>query len=72
MITNKKEVARDMFEFCRNWFHFVKAYCERGRGVRPRWASYGIEFLVYIANPKYTIHLSDSEFEVINFHLYSA
>lgn len=63
VITNKKEVARDMFEFCRNWFHFVKVYCERGRGVRPRWASYGIEFLVYISNPKYTIHLSDSEFE---------
>ena len=36
--------------------------CERGKGVKPRWAVHGVEFLIISSGPTYTQHLSDEEF----------
>ena len=43
---------------------FVLKWCERGRGLKPDWATKGIEFLYFAANPTITKFLSDVEFEV--------
>lgn len=41
---------------------FVLERCERGRGIKPRWAAHGIEFLIIASGPGYTRHLVDDEF----------
>ena len=45
---------------------FVLKWCERGRGLKPDWATKGIEFLYFAANPTITKFLTDEEFEVVN------
>lgn len=42
---------------------FVKNKCERGRGLRPRWAYQGLDFLMTVCEPCHTIYLTDREFE---------
>ena len=44
---------------------FVLAWCERGKGLRPDWATKGIEFLYLAANPNNTKFLSDKDFLVV-------
>ena len=44
---------------------FVLAWCERGKGLRPDWATKGIEFLYIAANPNNTKFLSDKDFLVV-------
>ncbi|CAH0724063.1 unnamed protein product, partial [Brenthis ino] len=56
-------VARAVIEFAKCWMHFVVERCDRGRGLRPRWASQGLEFLMLACDPCNTKHLSDEEFE---------
>ncbi|XP_068627195.1 mitogen-activated protein kinase kinase kinase 4 [Battus philenor] len=57
------QVARAVIEFARCWMSFVMDRCERGRGLRPRWASQGLEFLMLACDPWNTKHLTDEEFE---------
>ena len=45
-------------------FRFVLDHMERGRGLKPQWATKGIEFVFYAADPKFTKSLSDEEFAV--------
>ena len=45
---------------------FVLKWCERGRGLKPDWATKGIEFLYFAANPTITKFLTDEEFEFVN------
>ena len=40
-------------------------WCERGKGLRPDWATKGIEFLYLAANPNNTKLLSDEDFLVV-------
>ncbi|CAB3235096.1 unnamed protein product [Arctia plantaginis] len=56
-------VARAVIQFARCWMSFVVERCDRGRGLRPRWASQGLEFLMLACDPRNTKHLSDEEFE---------
>ncbi|OXU25185.1 hypothetical protein TSAR_011186 [Trichomalopsis sarcophagae] len=42
---------------------FVKKYCERGRGLRPRWANHGLEFLMLVCDPINTKYLTQKEFD---------
>ncbi|XP_052739781.1 mitogen-activated protein kinase kinase kinase 4 isoform X2 [Bicyclus anynana] len=58
-----KRTARAVVEFARCWMTFVVERCDRGRGLRPRWASQGLEFLMLACDPCNTKHLSDEEFE---------
>lgn len=59
----EKTLALGVVELARMWMKFVTERCERGRGVRPRYASQGLEFLIIACDPLITKHLSDSEFE---------
>lgn len=52
-----------IINFAKMWMEFVTQRCERGRGVRPRWATQGLEFLIAACDPSNTRHLSEEEFE---------
>lgn len=60
---NREKLARSMVQFARLWMTFVTERCERGRGMRPRWAYQGLEFLLTVCDPQNTKFLSDAEFE---------
>lgn len=49
--------------FAKMWMKFVVERCERGRGVRPRWANQGLEFLINACDPHNTKHLADKQFD---------
>lgn len=52
-----------MVKFATLWMHFVVSRCERGRGLRPRWAYQGLDFLMTVCEPCNTIYLTEEEFE---------
>ncbi|KAH8359405.1 hypothetical protein KR093_006522, partial [Drosophila rubida] len=57
------ELALGIISFAKMWMHFVMERCERGRGMRPRWASQGLEFLMLACDLQITQHLDDRQFE---------
>jgi mitogen-activated protein kinase kinase kinase 4 len=57
-------MSRNMIDFAHQWLEFVTTQCEKGRGVRPRWALPGLDFLQSIVDPQHTQYLTDEEFEV--------
>ena len=59
----KAVLARSLVSFAFLWMEFVRTRCERGRGLRPRWANQGLEFLITVCEPHNTKHLTDKEFE---------
>ncbi|XP_076242633.1 mitogen-activated protein kinase kinase kinase 4 [Calliopsis andreniformis] len=62
-LEEKALLARSLVSFALLWMEFVRTRCERGRGLRPRWANQGLEFLITVCEPHYTKHLTDEEFE---------
>lgn len=52
-----------IIHFAKMWMSFVTACCERGRGVRPRWAAQGLEFLIAACDPANTKHLTEQDFD---------
>ncbi|GLV40965.1 Mekk1 [Carabus blaptoides fortunei] len=59
----QESLARSMVQFASLWMKFVKTRCERGRGLRPRWAYQGLDFLMSVCEPSNTIYLSNEEFD---------
>ncbi|XP_050745210.1 mitogen-activated protein kinase kinase kinase 4 isoform X2 [Drosophila biarmipes] len=59
------DLALGIIAYAKMWMHFVMERCERGRGMRPRWASQGLEFLILACDPQITQHLDDGEFEAL-------
>ncbi|XP_034488775.1 mitogen-activated protein kinase kinase kinase 4 isoform X1 [Drosophila innubila] len=57
------DLALGIIAFAKMWMHFVMERCERGRGMRPRWASQGLEFLMLACDLQITQHLNDTQFE---------
>ncbi|XP_054725880.1 mitogen-activated protein kinase kinase kinase 4 isoform X1 [Anastrepha obliqua] len=57
------DLALGIIDFAKMWMHFVMERCERGRGMRPRWASQGLEFLILACDPQITRHLDERQFE---------
>ncbi|XP_055550883.1 mitogen-activated protein kinase kinase kinase 4 isoform X1 [Wyeomyia smithii] len=57
------KLSNAIVQFAKLWMKFVMERCERGRGLRPRWANQGLEFLISACDPQCTSHLSNSEFE---------
>lgn len=49
--------------FAKCWMNFVMERCERGRGLRPRWAATGLDFLIIACDPHNTEQIDDREFE---------
>jgi mitogen-activated protein kinase kinase kinase 4 len=42
---------------------FVMERCERGRGIRPRWAAQGLDFLICACDPQNTRQLEEKAFQ---------
>ncbi|KAH8353846.1 hypothetical protein KR084_008487 [Drosophila pseudotakahashii] len=59
------DLALGIIAYAKMWMYFVMERCERGRGMRPRWASQGLEFLILACDPQITQHLNDDEFEAL-------
>lgn len=59
----EQSLALGIINFAKMWMKFVTERCERGRGVRPRWATQGLEFLIAACDPSNTRHLSENEFD---------
>ncbi|XP_022216734.2 mitogen-activated protein kinase kinase kinase 4 isoform X1 [Drosophila obscura] len=57
------DLALGIITYAKMWMHFVMERCERGRGMRPRWASQGLEFLILACDPQITQHLAEHQFE---------
>ncbi|XP_068152318.1 mitogen-activated protein kinase kinase kinase 4 isoform X2 [Drosophila tropicalis] len=57
------DLALGIITYAKMWMHFVMERCERGRGMRPRWASQGLEFLILACDPQITQHLDEHQFE---------
>ncbi|XP_050535921.1 mitogen-activated protein kinase kinase kinase 4 isoform X2 [Daktulosphaira vitifoliae] len=45
------------------WINFVHERCERGRGLKPKWANTGLEFLLNVCEPQNIAGLSDEDFK---------
>lgn len=58
-------MARATIEFAQQWMRFVTERCERGRGLRPRWAAQGLEFLIAACDPTNTNFVQEKEFDVL-------
>ncbi|ETN66892.1 mitogen-activated protein kinase kinase kinase [Anopheles darlingi] len=56
-------LAKAIIQFAKLWMNFVMEWCERGRGLRPRWANQGLEFLIAACDPTCTSHLTNAEFD---------
>lgn len=59
----RRDLVLTLVYFANLWMKFVVEKCERGRGVRPRWAMKGLEFLVAVVEPKNTKYLNQNEFD---------
>ncbi|XP_055585572.1 mitogen-activated protein kinase kinase kinase 4 isoform X1 [Uranotaenia lowii] len=62
-VESELKLSNAIVHFAKLWMKFVMERCERGRGVRPRWAYQGLEFLISACDPQCTAHLSSEEFE---------
>lgn len=56
------ELALNVVKLANLWMSFTVKHSERGRGLRPKWATQGLEFLVTACESDITYHLSDEEF----------
>ena len=56
-------LAKAIVGFARCWMKFVMERCERGRGLRPRWAATGLDFLIIACDPHNTEQINEKEFE---------
>jgi mitogen-activated protein kinase kinase kinase 4 len=61
--TCDKVLAQAIVGFSKSWMKFVMERCERGRGLRPRWAATGLDFLIIACDPNNTNQIDESEFE---------
>lgn len=43
--------------------------CEPGRGLKPKWANNGLDFLLYTCEPQNITGLNDEEFKVHKLNL---
>lgn len=60
--SSRRAEAIGNVEFARQWMRFVHERCERGRGIKPRWATNGIDFLLIASSAHVTHYLEDKDF----------
>jgi len=48
----------------KRWIYFVHKRCEPGRGLKPKWANNGLEFLLSVCEPQSIAGLNDEDFKV--------
>lgn len=65
----ERNLALMIIDFGKLWMKFVTQRTDRGRGVRPRWATQGLEFLMTVCDPQNTHFLSEKEFEELKMEM---
>lgn len=58
----RRRLSHQVVAFAEQWMMFVMRKCERGQGVKPRWASQGLEFLMNVCEPSVLTVQTDQEF----------
>ncbi|XP_013387498.1 mitogen-activated protein kinase kinase kinase 4-like [Lingula anatina] len=58
----RQKLAHGLISFAKEWTKFVTQKCERGRGVKPRWAMQGLEFLTVACEARVLALLTEGEF----------
>ena len=58
----RARLAQTIVEFANQWMKFVTTKCEKGKGVKPRWAKPGFDFLCVACEPRVTAFISNEEF----------
>ncbi|XP_061167485.1 mitogen-activated protein kinase kinase kinase 4-like [Saccostrea echinata] len=59
----KQKLSKRLVNFAKEWMAFVTEKCEKGRGMRPKWASQGLDFLIVACEPKVLACLTDEEYQ---------
>ncbi|XP_060581220.1 mitogen-activated protein kinase kinase kinase 4-like isoform X3 [Ruditapes philippinarum] len=59
----RHKLGRGLMHFAKDWMKFVSEKCERGRGMRPRWANQGLDFLLIACEPKILAVLTEEEYK---------
>ncbi|XP_065928516.1 mitogen-activated protein kinase kinase kinase 4-like [Magallana gigas] len=58
----KQRLSKRLVNFAKEWMAFVTNKCEKGRGMMPKWASQGMDFLIVACKPKVLACLTDEEY----------
>ncbi|XP_021362862.1 mitogen-activated protein kinase kinase kinase 4-like isoform X2 [Mizuhopecten yessoensis] len=67
----RQNLGRRLVNFAQDWMNFVMEKCERGRGMRPKWASQGFDFLITACEPRVLAYLSMEEFEKLKHDIHN-
>ncbi|XP_050436636.1 mitogen-activated protein kinase kinase kinase 4 isoform X2 [Adelges cooleyi] len=59
----KDQMAMYNMSISKLWINFVHERYERGRGLKPKWANTGLEFLLNVCEPQNIAGLSDDDFK---------
>jgi len=60
----RDQVTQYNVSISKRWINFVHKRCEPGRGLKPKWANSGLDFLLYVCEPQNLAGFSDEEFKV--------
>ena len=58
----RTRLCHQMVDFAKQWMRFVAEKCERGHGLKPRWATHGLEFLMNVCETSVLATLSNQQF----------
>ncbi|XP_025424762.1 mitogen-activated protein kinase kinase kinase 4 isoform X2 [Sipha flava] len=59
----KDQATRYNVSISKLWINFVHKRCEPGRGLKPKWANNGLDFLLSVCEPQNIAGLSDEDFK---------
>lgn len=60
---SRAKLAKQLIRFAFQWITFVINKCEKGRGLRARWVTPGLQYLMVAMEPQYVQVLNQSEFK---------
>jgi len=61
----KDLLAKQLIDFGLQWIRFIIKKCEKGRGLRTRWITPGLQYLLIALEPQYLQVLNDDEFNLL-------
>ncbi|CAG2253678.1 MAP3K4 [Mytilus edulis] len=59
----RQKLGTRLVSFAKQWMQFVMEKCDKGRGMRPKWASHGLDFLTVACQPVVLAGLTEQEFQ---------
>lgn len=62
---SRAKLAKQLIKFAFQWMTFVINKCEKGRGLRARWATSGLQYLAVALEPQYVQVLDPNEFKLL-------